>query len=233
MPLFPRSQPSGHLPPIPSRDMPEHSFKLSPLPYPPSCIHFQATSSCRNGDSCVYPHVKVSDSSPICELFARGGWCDREAGTCPESHVWECAEWRSKGVCSKGVKCGLQHVLRAENGRGSEKEAKKDGLEADQELITDTVGVPVEGGFEEQSAFIEFDHGTPADPESDSEAGHEENGGIEVDDEEVSDEEDEDEGEMSDGTATGKLSRQSSPIAVEEEEEGDADDEDEVLGIVM
>ena len=119
--------------------------------------------------------------------------------------------------------------MRAENGRGSEKEAEKDGLESDQELITDTKGeVPVEGGLEEQSAFIEFDHGTPADPESDpedDESGSEQEEGIAVDEEE----------EMSDVTDTGKLSHQSSPIVPEgdEVEDGSDDDEDEVLGIVM
>lgn len=135
-------------------------------------------------------------------------------------HVWECGEWRSKGVCSKGITCGLQHILRAEN----EKEAKKEGLEPDQEFVTDTQGdVPVEGGFEEQSAFIEFDHGTPADPESDSD-GEEDS---EHEGSEVSDDGD----EKSDGT--GKLSRQSSPTAIEVEEEDSDEDEDEVLGIVM
>ena len=143
-------------------------------------------------------------------------------------HVWECGEWRSKGVCSKGIKCGLQHVLRAENGKGSEKEAKKDGLEADQEFVTDTQGdVPVEGGFEEQSTFIEFDHGTPADPESDSDGEEDsEQEGIEVDEES----EDSDGDEKSEGT--GKLSRQSTPTAIDMEEK-DSDDEEEVLGIVM
>jgi hypothetical protein len=135
-------------------------------------------------------------------------------------HVWECGEWRSKGVCSKGITCGLQHILRAEN----EKEAKKEGLEPDQEFVTDTQGdVPVEGGFEVQSAFIEFDHGTPADPESDSE-GEEDS---EREGSDVSDDGD----EKSDGT--GKLSRQSSPTPIEAEEEDSDDDEDEVLGIVM
>jgi len=143
-------------------------------------------------------------------------------------HVWECGEWRSKGVCSKGITCGLQHILRAEN----EKEAKREGLEADQEIVTDTQGdVPVEGGFEEQSAFIEFDHGTPADPESDSEGEEDsEHEGIDVDeDSEVSDGDEGD--DKSDGT--GKLSRQSSPVAIEVEEEDSDEDEDEVLGIVM
>jgi hypothetical protein len=137
-------------------------------------------------------------------------------------HVWECGEWRSKGVCSKGITCGLQHILRAEN----EKEAKKEGLEPDQEFVTDTQGdVPVEGGFEEQSAFIEFDHGTPAHPESDSDSEED----SEHEGSEVSDDDDGD--EKSDGT--GKLSRQSSPTPIEVEGEDSDDDEDEVLGIVM
>jgi len=129
--------------------------------------------------------------------------------------------------------------LRAENGKGSEKEAKKDGLGGDQEIFQDTEGVkvPVEGGFEEQSAFIEFDHGTPADPESDSEddgSGSESEQGDDDEhsgQEEGDEDEDEDE-EMSDSTETGKheLPRQSPHESMSE---GDDDDGDEVLGIVM
>lgn len=173
--------------------------------------------------------MKVADDAPVCELFARGGWCDRDAGTCPELHVWECGEWRAKGVCSRGGKCGLRHVLRAEQGKGSEQEAAKDGLKSEQELFEDTNGVkvPVEGGFEEQDEFIEFDHGTPADPESEPDSEEEGSESGSENDVDMRDEED----ESSDVTATptGKHSRSSSTGAGTSEDE----DEDEVLGIVM
>lgn len=183
--------------------------------------------------------MKVADSSPICELFARGGWCDRPAGTCPEIHVWECGEWRSKGVCSKGGKCGLRHVLRAENGKGSEKEAEKDGLEGDQEMFTDTKGVPVEGGFEEQNEFIEFDHGTPADPESESSVTDSEGEEAEVSASGSEGEDHEQDEEMSDAAETetkpenddGKHLQPPSPHSGLTEDEDE--DEDAVLGIVM
>lgn len=169
-------------------------------------------------------------------MFARGGWCDRDSGACPELHVWECGEWRAKGVCSKGGKCGLRHVLRAENGKGSEKEAEADGLGADQELYTDTKGVkvPVEGGFEEQNEFIEFDHGTPADPESDES----EDDGTGSDSEETGEEDVEMAGH--DATLTGKhsdashvASGSSDDNRGDNEDEDDDEDEEEVLGIVM
>jgi hypothetical protein len=132
----------------------------SPNPHnTPSCIHFQATSSCRNGSSCIYPHVKVAEDAPVCEAFARGGWCDQPAGTCPELHVWECGEWRSTGTCSRGAKCGLRHVLRAEGSRPRPAE---------------------EGGFDEQDDFIGLDHGTPADPSDSEESESEEESDLDV-----------------------------------------------------
>lgn len=223
------------------------SCPLSHIPSPhntPSCIHFQATASCRNGDACIYPHVKVADNAPVCELFARGGWCDRAAGTCPELHVWECGEWRAKGVCSKGGKCGLRHVLRAEKGKGKGK-AEQEGLGEDQEMFTtDTEGerdaaaaatagtVPVEGGFEEQDEFIVFDHGTPADPESDDDDAEDE-GGSESSEEGSSADEGEDDSDVTVPVPdSGKHTRTSSPTPDMSEDE-DEEDEDEVLGIVM
>lgn len=124
----------------------------------------------------------------------------------------------------------MRHVLRAESGKGSEKEAEKDGLGGDQEMFTDTKGVkvPVEGGFEEQNEFIEFDHGTPADPESESEEDHgsasASGSGSEEEDEETSDQT-EIEAEAEDGKHPEPFSPQ--PGLTEDE------DEDEVLGIVM
>lgn len=175
----------------------------------------------------------MADDAPVCELFARGGWCDREAGTCPELHVWECGEWRAKGVCSKGGKCGLRHVLRAEQGKGSEQEAAKDGLNGEQEMFADTKGVkvPVEGAFEEQDEFIVFDHGTPADPESDPESEDEGSASGSGSDVDMGDE---DEGDgKSDIAATpiGKPPRLSAADSSSSESEDES--EDEVLGIVM
>jgi hypothetical protein len=116
-------------------------------------------------------------------------------------------------------------------------------LGPDQELIVDTKGVrvPVEGGFVEQNEFIQFDHGTPADPDPESESEHEgsESGSESEHEEEDEGNEDQDEDEeMSDVTETGKLSRQPSTSAThegggEEDDDDDDDDEDEVLGIVM
>ncbi|RXK41484.1 hypothetical protein M231_01192 [Tremella mesenterica] len=83
----------------------------------PSCLHFQATSSCKNLN-CLYPHVKVSPDAPVCEAFANDGWCDKVEGTCGDLHIWECEEWRKTGKCSKNGKCGLRHVFRS-TGRGN------------------------------------------------------------------------------------------------------------------
>ena len=127
-------------------------------------------------------------------------------------------------------------MLRAENGKGSEKEAERDGLEADQELYTDTKGVevPVEGGFEEQNEFIEFDHGTPGNPESEPDESEEDGTGSD------SEETGEDDVEMDtagdEASPTGKHSDSShfgSGSSDEEEDDDDDEDEEEVLGIVM
>lgn len=111
----------------------------------PSCVHFQATSTCRNGSECVYPHVRVAKNAPVCEAFARGGWCDKPPGTCGELHAWECQEFREKGNCSRGRKCGLRHVLRAEK----EKEVE-------------TYDSPMaQGSFEDNSDFVNLEVGSP------------------------------------------------------------------------
>lgn len=118
----------------------------------PSCVHFQASSTCRNGQKCLYPHVRVSVDAPVCEEFARDGWCPADPGTCPRLHAWECQEYREKGVCSKDGKCGLRHILRAEQA--------KVVLETSQDIP---------GSFEDNTDFVNFDAGSPA-PVSDSDA---------------------------------------------------------------
>ncbi|ORX39403.1 hypothetical protein BD324DRAFT_619574 [Kockovaella imperatae] len=130
----------------------------NPTPHnTPSCVHFQATSTCRNGSSCPYPHVRVSDDAPVCDAFAREGWCDEPAGKCPKLHLWECGEWREKGICSRGDKCGLRHVLRAEQGKKADAE-KVDGLVRD---VHRSHVLPVEGGFDDGTEFIILDQGSP------------------------------------------------------------------------
>jgi len=90
----------------------------------------------------------------------------------------------------------------------------------------------VEGGFEGQNEFIEFDHGTPADPKSsgtESEEGDDEIGA-------ESSEGDEDE-EMSDHTETDRGIENGKPLASSSPHSGLTEDQDEdedaVLGIVM
>jgi len=122
--------------------------------------------------------VRVADDAPVCEAFAREGWCDREAGTCTELHIWECPEWHAKGTCARGTRCGLRHVLRRK-GKTSETAAPATAAQ-------DTQG---EGQFEDQSEFI----GLPGDvvsETSDSEEDEEDEDGEEDEDDE--DEEDED-----------------------------------------
>nr|XP_019010480.1 uncharacterized protein I206_04949 [Kwoniella pini CBS 10737]OCF49261.1 hypothetical protein I206_04949 [Kwoniella pini CBS 10737] len=225
------------------------SCPLSHTPSPhntPSCVRFQATSTCSK-PNCPYPHVKVSPDAPVCEDFARIGWCDKEAGTCENLHVWECQEFREKGTCSRNGKCGLRHVVRAETNR------------AVLEDTAETVPKNGEGGFEEQDSFIEFDQGSPAllsdgeeekakhdstetEDESASEEDEEEDEEENDDDENVAEEESEGEdrediidvGSPSfDGN--GKYTAASSPSAHPPSDMMDTDevDEDAVLDVVL
>ena len=87
----------------------------------------------------------MAKDAPVCEAFARGGWCDKPPGTCGELHAWECQEFREKGNCSRGRKCGLRHVLRAEK----EKEVE-------------TYDSPMaQGSFEDNSDFVNLEVGSP------------------------------------------------------------------------
>ncbi|WVR09560.1 hypothetical protein IAU60_006629 [Kwoniella sp. DSM 27419] len=180
------------------------SCPLSHNPSPhntPSCLRFQTTSTC-NVPNCPYPHIRVSPDAPVCEAFARGGWCHKEAGTCEELHVWECPEFRANGTCPKGGKCGLRHVVRAEHGRQgvSSKDDEGPGL------IVDTVG---SGNFEEQDEFITFDQGSPGAVSS-----GEESEGSDEEAEEATDSEDDDGDDDN-----------------EEDEDGDSETEDAQLAV--
>ncbi len=105
----------------------------------------------------------------MCEAFAREEWCEREEGTCPELHVWECGEWRARGTCSRGGRCGLRHVLRAETGKSSITEAEAKRMDGDQGM--EGRRVPVEGGFEDGAEFIEFGQGSAGAVSSEAEDG--------------------------------------------------------------
>ncbi|EJT45238.1 hypothetical protein A1Q1_06376 [Trichosporon asahii var. asahii CBS 2479] len=155
----------------------------------PSCSRFQATSSCYKGDKCLYPHVRVADDAPVCEAFAREGWCDTPAGTCPELHIWECPEWHAKGTCSRGRKCGLRHVLRAEK-------TKTKGASAP-EPPTATAGA--EGGFDDQAEFIGLPGEVFSETESEEEDDSDEEEGGSDEEEEEEENEDEEEDDDEDG----------------------------------
>jgi len=53
----------------------------------------------------------------------------------------------------------LRHVIRAEKGKGSAKEAEAEGICQDQDMSERPV--PVEGGFEDGADFIDFGQGSP------------------------------------------------------------------------
>ncbi|KAI8868737.1 hypothetical protein GQ42DRAFT_108404, partial [Ramicandelaber brevisporus] len=77
----------------------------------PHCKHFQ------NGDcsksECLYIHVKVSDSAPVCANYGRYGYCEK-GSKCMEKHVVECPDYANTGKCSV-KKCKLPHITRKTN----------------------------------------------------------------------------------------------------------------------
>ena len=173
--------------------------------------------------------MRVSEDAPVCEAFAREGWCEKEAGTCEEMHVWECGEWRDKGTCSRGATCGLRHVLRVEKGKASVEEADAVGLEEYQEMSGKIVRV--EGGFDDGAEFIELGIGYPPDVESeetDQESGAESSNSEESGDEVTSGSQ----GDEEEATGTSRLPPPHVPTQL-----GCADsdevDEDQVLDVVF
>lgn len=123
----------------------------------------------------------------MCEAFAREGWCDKPAGTCPELHIWECPEWHAKGTCSRGRKCGLRHVLRAEK-------TKTKGATASAAPAASAV---TEGGFDDQAEFIglpgEVFSETESEEEDDSDEAEEDSDDEDEEGEEYDDNDDNDE----------------------------------------
>ncbi|KAF2270666.1 hypothetical protein CC78DRAFT_539165 [Lojkania enalia] len=85
---------------------------LSHTPSPhrsPSCVHFQ-NGNC-NKEDCRYAHVHVSPLAPVCEPFARLGYCDK-GDTCTNRHAFECPDFTNNGSCEVAG-CRLPHVVHA------------------------------------------------------------------------------------------------------------------------
>ncbi len=105
----------------------------------------------------------MSDDAKVCQAFVNDGWCDR-GEECEERHAWECREYSETGECSKGVKCGLMHVLRAKALKGAEEDAAVGEATSPRKNVkgdeTDTAApnfaVDVRGDFEGQEDFIQF-----------------------------------------------------------------------------
>ncbi|KAF2013264.1 hypothetical protein BU24DRAFT_411028 [Aaosphaeria arxii CBS 175.79] len=76
----------------------------------PHCIHFQ-NDSC-NKDDCPYAHVHVNAAAPLCEDFARLGFCDKGAQCTNRHALGECPDYTNKGSCHQN-NCRLNHVVHA------------------------------------------------------------------------------------------------------------------------
>ncbi|KAG8327734.1 hypothetical protein J6590_012782 [Homalodisca vitripennis] len=70
----------------------------------PRCQHFLAGHCGR--DNCPYPHIKVSDSAPLC-LDLLKGFCSL-GDQCAKRHQAICPSFE-KGTCSRGKYCPYPH----------------------------------------------------------------------------------------------------------------------------
>ena len=152
---------------------------LSHYPTPervPVCVHFQNFGQCRNGDKCLYPHVRLgSKVSGVCRDFAVLGYCEKGI-ECDKGHVRECPDFADTGRCpTKG--CKLPHVIRAKRSgpppsvTTSPKAAHKkvntsDVPPAASSEATDHGNIPPSGSFAGGDEFISL---TFHESESDSE----------------------------------------------------------------
>jgi len=112
----------------------------------PACTHF-IRGNC-NKEACLYPHVHVSPSAPVCRPFATLGFCN-DGEDCPKRHVFECPDYSNRGFCAnrENGKCLLAHpdhasALRKAAARqartGSENESD---VSSDEEMQVDDHGV--------------------------------------------------------------------------------------------
>lgn len=160
------------------------------------CIHFQKNGRCKNGDQCIYPHVRFGVKQSVCRDFAVLGYCDKGID-CEMEHVRECPDFAESGTC-KNPKCKLPHVIRSNRRHGvpqvaqialqqpvadqadQQKPASSD--KSEHKVVTNPLQVPnngVEYTFEGGDEFIPLTF-------------------VESEDEEEPDEDEEDEDEESD-----------------------------------
>lgn len=71
----------------------------------PACTHF-LRGNCTN-DTCPYPHIRVSESAPVCRSFSTLFYCPR-GEECGKRHLFVCADHANHGKCDN-PKCSLPH----------------------------------------------------------------------------------------------------------------------------
>lgn len=81
----------------------------------PLCLHFANNGRCKNGDSCLYPHVRVGKRDGICRDFAVLGYCEKGID-CQKQHLRECPDFAETSKCANRA-CKLPHVIRASHKR--------------------------------------------------------------------------------------------------------------------
>jgi hypothetical protein len=127
----------------------------------PTCLHF-ARDSCTKPD-CRYAHVKVSPAAPVCRDFGLYGYCAKGAA-CPDRHAFECPDFSNTGVCKiKG--CKLPHRERASvlrRGAAAAAAAEDDEME---DVSSDDDGESIDDDDVDSDEVDEF-------------IGHDENGGV-------------------------------------------------------
>jgi hypothetical protein len=62
-------------------------------------------------EHCRYSHVHVAPDAPICDAFAKIGYCEK-GPTCFDRHEWECPTYASTGACPN-PHCRLPHIDKA------------------------------------------------------------------------------------------------------------------------
>lgn len=162
----------------------------------PPCVHFQNNGRCKNGDKCVYPHVRVGVKHSVCRDFAVLGYCEKGID-CEEAHVRECPDFAETGTC-KNPRCKLPHVIRANRKKAVAPDPPKAvDSSTSNETSTDSQQLPVNGvdfTFEGGDEYIPLTFVESDEEEEDGEG--EESEDEEVDDEAVDDGQVEDESDM-------------------------------------
>ena len=72
----------------------------------PTCLHF-LRGKCSN-PTCLYAHIRVDPSAPVCRDFAILGYCGK-GKECLDRHISECPDYANTGVC-RSTRCRLRHV---------------------------------------------------------------------------------------------------------------------------